>query len=154
MSDPAEYSESPSTSRRRVAEVLAVAALYFLTARLGLLLAIPGGHVTTLWPPSGIALAAVVLLGRRVWVGVWLGSFIANFWDFFGGPLGFASGLGISATLGIGAMLTALLGRRLLRISVGLRDPLAHVRDVCIFMGLGGMVSCVLSALGGGASPY
>ena len=39
--------------------ILALAAAYFVSARLGLLLAIPGGHVTPVWPPSGIALAAL-----------------------------------------------------------------------------------------------
>jgi len=39
--------------------LLAAAALYFLTGRPGLL-AMPGGHVTLVWPPSGIALAAVL----------------------------------------------------------------------------------------------
>ena len=31
-----------------------------------------------MWPPSGLALAAVLLLGQRVWPGVWLGAALAN----------------------------------------------------------------------------
>ena len=54
--------------------VLAVAALYLLTARLGLTLALPPEQkATAVWLPSGIALAALLLLGYRLWPGVWLG---------------------------------------------------------------------------------
>jgi PAS domain S-box-containing protein len=127
-------------------EIFALAALYFLTARLGLLMAIPGGHVTPVWPPSGIALAAVLLRGRRIWPGIWLGSFAANVLDFYGSPSSLATGPAMSATFGIGASLTAVLGGQLLRRFVGERNPLERVRDVCAFMALGGVVSCLSSA--------
>jgi PAS domain S-box-containing protein len=131
---------------RWLGEVLALATLYFLTARLGLLMAMPSGHVTPVWPPSGIALAAVLLRGRRVWPGIWLGSFAANIWDFYGGPPSLTMEVATAATFGIGASLTALLGRHLLRRFVGQRNPLERVLDVCAFMALGGVVSCLVSA--------
>ena len=131
---------------RWLGEVLALAACYFLTARLGLLMAIPGAYVTPVWPPSGIALAAVLLRGRRVWPGILLGSFAANFWHFYGSRSGLPTELATAATIAIGASLTALLGRHLLRRFVGERNPLARVQDVCAFMALGGVVSCLASA--------
>ena len=146
MNAAAPTRRAPRFDARWLAEVLALAALYFLTARLGLLLAIPGGHVTPVWPPSGIALAAVLLRGRRVWPGIWLGSFAANFWDFHGSPMSLATELGTSAVFGVGASLAALLGTHLLRRFVGDRNPLERVRDVCAFMALGGVVSCLASA--------
>ena len=51
-----------------------------------------------------------------------------------------------SATFGAGASLTALLGSQLLRRFVGERNPLERVLDVCAFMALGGVVSCLVSA--------
>src|SRR5207248_7102051 len=45
-------------------------AVYFVTARLGLRLDAVGGFATLVWPPSGIALAALVLFGPRLWPGV------------------------------------------------------------------------------------
>ena len=57
-----------------------------------------------------------------------------------------ATELATSATFGIGASLTALLGSQLLRRFVGERNPLERVRDVCAFMALGGVVSCLVSA--------
>lgn len=136
---------TPHFDVRWLGEVLALAALYFLTARLGLLMAIPGAYITPVWPPSGIALAAVLLRGGRVWPGIWLGSFAANLWHFYGySPL--ATALTASATIGIGASLTALLGCLLLRRFGGERNPLERVLDVCAFMALGGVVSCLASA--------
>ncbi len=127
-------------------EVIALAAIYFLTARLGLLLAVPDGHVTPVWPPSGIALAAILLRGRHVWPGIWLGSFTANLWDFYGSPSSAATEIAASVTIGVGASLAALAGALLLRRFVGGRNPLERVRDVCAFMALGGVVSCLISA--------
>ena len=126
--------------------ILGLAAAYFATARLGLLLAIPGGHVTPVWPPSGIALAALLLCGGRVAPGIWLGSFAANLWDFVGSPMGLATEMATSATFGAGALAAALLGQRLLRRFVGRRNPLGRVRDVWFFMILGGAASALVSA--------
>jgi integral membrane sensor domain MASE1 len=55
-----------------------VAAVYFAAAKLSLLLAIPPGYATAVWPPSGIAVAALLLLGNRVWPGVWVGAALVN----------------------------------------------------------------------------
>src|ERR1700704_7056719 len=55
-----------------------LAGLYFATAKLSLLLAIPPGYATAVWPPSGLALAAVLLAGNRAWPGIWLGAAFAN----------------------------------------------------------------------------
>jgi hypothetical protein len=59
--------------------VVALATTYFVTAKASLLLAIPPGYATAVWPPSGIALAALLLYGTRLWPGVWLGAALANF---------------------------------------------------------------------------
>jgi signal transduction histidine kinase len=64
--------------RADVAWNAGVAAAYFLAAKIGLTLATVGVTVTLVWPPSGVAVAAMLLLGRRVWPGVALGAFIAN----------------------------------------------------------------------------
>ena len=61
-----------------VAQVTLIALVYVAVARLSLALAIPPGYATPVWPPSGIALAAMLLFGIRSWPGVWLGAAIAN----------------------------------------------------------------------------
>ena len=58
--------------------ILLVGVVYYAFGRLGLLLAIPPGYATAVWPASGMALAGMLLLGYRVWLGVLLGSFFVN----------------------------------------------------------------------------
>src|SRR5262252_3103959 len=78
-SQPAEHVRRPMALRRGdVAWAGGVAVAYFLAAKIGLTLATVGVTVTLVWPPSGVAVAAMLLLGRRVWPGVALGAFIAN----------------------------------------------------------------------------
>src|SRR5262249_12469877 len=55
-----------------------LAVLYILTARAGLQLATVGAPVTLVWPPSGLALAALLLGGLRLWPGLALGATLAN----------------------------------------------------------------------------
>src|SRR5436190_23785597 len=87
--------------------ILAIAAIYYGAAKLGLDLAFAAPSVTAVWPPTGIALAAILLFGYRVWPGVALGALLANAW----------TGVPLYTTLGIAAgnTLEALVGAYLLR---------------------------------------
>ncbi len=60
------------------AEVVVVAVLYWMAAVVGLQFAIPPGNASAVWPPSGIALAALLLRSRAIFPGVWIGAFVAN----------------------------------------------------------------------------
>src|SRR5215813_8367748 len=57
---------------------LAVGTAYFLLAKLGLQLASLNPSATPVWPPTGFALAMVLLFGQRVWPAVFAGALIAN----------------------------------------------------------------------------
>jgi len=61
-----------------VGKAAAVAAAYFVTGKLSVLLAIPPGIASPVWVPSGIALAAVLRWGYAAGAGVWVGSFLVN----------------------------------------------------------------------------
>ena len=68
-----------SQSLRRVGLLFGLAAIYYFAARLGLRFAYINSSVTTIWPPAGIALAAFVLLGYRVWPAILGAAFLANY---------------------------------------------------------------------------
>src|SRR4030095_12427916 len=55
-----------------------VALVYFGAAKLGLSLAIIHANVSPVWPPTGVAIAAVLLFGYRMWPGLFVGAFAAN----------------------------------------------------------------------------
>ena len=59
-------------------KILLLALAYALSGKLGLRLAFLNASATAVWPPAGIALAALLLLGYRVWPGVLLGAFMVN----------------------------------------------------------------------------
>ncbi len=66
-----------------VLRTLTVATFYFAVARLALLLAFPGSNATSVWPPSGIAVALAVMWGWRAIPGIFLGALTANAVSFF-----------------------------------------------------------------------
>ena len=65
-------------SLRYPLNVMAVAAVYGAAAVLSLRVAVVGNVVTPVWPPTGIALVALLVLGPRVWPGIALGAFVVN----------------------------------------------------------------------------
>src|SRR5215210_5646392 len=68
-----------TADRRRLFAIgLAVMLAYVLAARLGFRLAFVAEQVTTVWAPTGIAQAALLLWGRKYWPAIWIGAFAAN----------------------------------------------------------------------------
>lgn len=120
-----------------------VAAIYYGSAKLGLSLAFTTPSVTAIWAPTGIALAAMVLWGYRLWPGVALGAFLANSW----------TGVPLYAVLGIttGNTLEAVVGAYLLR-RVDFRPSLERVQDVLALVVLAGGLSTTVSATVGVSS--
>ena len=138
------------TALRRIA---IVAAVYCATARLGHMLAVPPVFATAVWPPAGIALAAVLVWGRRVWPGVWLGAFLSNLWIFLQtvGGASLPGGL-IASIMAVGAVLQALLAGFLIDCFVSRPLRLDHEKDILKFLLLGGPVSCLVNATVGVAT--
>src|SRR3954447_12843095 len=61
-----------------IARIALLAGLYALTGELGLLLAVPPGYATIIWPASGIAIGMLLVHGARLWPAVLLGSWALN----------------------------------------------------------------------------
>jgi integral membrane sensor domain MASE1 len=61
-----------------VLRILALAAAYYGAGNVGLLFEIVRGQVTPLWPPTGIALVGLFVLGVRAWPGITLGALLLN----------------------------------------------------------------------------
>ena len=115
-----------------------VALVYVAAAIGGLSQAVVGSTVTLVWAPSGIALAALLLLGYRMVPGVALGAFVANAWTTV--PLGVAAGIAVGNTL------EAVVGVWLLTRFTGFRSALDRRRDVFAFIALAAVASTTLSA--------
>ncbi|MGH7858955.1 MAG: MASE1 domain-containing protein, partial [Candidatus Binatia bacterium] len=92
---------------RRGVSILLLAGVYLAFARLGMQLALPGEHVSPIWPPVGIALGALLLWGRWLWPGIWLGSLTA---DLLNG-----ASPALALFMSIGSVLAPVIGAELLR---------------------------------------
>ncbi|HWP57950.1 MAG TPA: MASE1 domain-containing protein [Candidatus Acidoferrales bacterium] len=63
---------------RITTSILALAIVYFFTGKFGLSLAVVHPSASAVWPPSGLALAALLLWGYRLWPGIFIGAFLVN----------------------------------------------------------------------------
>ena len=133
-------------------KALLLAASYFLAGRLGLLLAIPPGYATAIFPSSGIALGALLLWGNRFFPGVLAGSFLLNLtmspnWlDVFS-----VSGL-VALAIAVGSTLQAVVGASLVRHFVVDYRTLVDEKDIFKFYLVSGPLSCLISATNGTAT--
>ncbi|MFD4953572.1 MASE1 domain-containing protein [Streptomyces sp. NPDC058451] len=120
-----------------VLQIIAVAALYFASGKLGLLQHFMRGQVTPLWPPTGIALAALLLMGLRILPGIVLGSFLI---DLTLGP-------SLPAVLAItaGNTLAPLCSYALLRVT-GFRTRMNRFQDALTLVFLGAFAGMLISA--------
>ena len=131
-----------------LSKVLITGVAYYVSGRLGLLLAIPPGYATAVWPASGIALVATLLFGYRVLPGVLLGSFCINAGVTLDTTRTTAilNSLSLAFGVGIGAAIQAAVGAHLIRRFVGFPTPLDLRGDVVRFLGLAGPISCLVNA--------
>lgn len=117
--------------------LLTTASLYFVGAKIGLLFALVGDAVTLFWMPSGIALAALLLYGNRMWPGVFFGALLGNL----------ASGWLVSTEISLGATLAAVLAASLLR-RLRFNVELQQNRDIFLLL-IAATFSALISGLNG-----
>jgi PAS domain S-box-containing protein len=123
-----------------------LAFAYFAAGRLGLHFALVNPVASPVWPASGVALAAVVLLGRRVWPGVFLGAFLVNVSTTGRFPM--------SIAIAAGNTLEALLGAYLLDLFNDARRNFDRPGDVGRFFLLASLASTTVAATVGAISVY
>jgi len=126
-----------SALRDNAPKIIALFAVYFITARLGLMLGAVSGFATFVWPPSGISLAALFIFGTELWPGIALGAFFAN-WSL-GAPFGVAAGIALGNTL------EAMTGVFLLR-RFGFLTSLENLRSVLGLVLPATVLSTIVSA--------
>src|SRR5262250_2146401 len=109
---------TPPTSRMLlVVENLTIGAAYYGLGRLALLLAIPPGYASAIWPPAGLALAGMLAFRYRVWPGIFVGHFLVNLYPSFEASLAlpFITVLLLALSIAVGGTLQAALGAFLIR---------------------------------------
>ena len=131
--------------------IVGIALAYYVAGKLGLLLAIPPGFTTAIWPASGIALGGTLLFGMRIWPGILVGSFCVNVGAAFdaSSTASILNSLAVATGIGIGAVFQATAGTYLIRKVVGFPSSLDGEKEILKFLAIGGPVSCLASATTG-----
>ena len=119
--------------------VVILTAFYFLGGMLGKQAAFLSGSIALVWPPSGIALAAILLFGYRFWPGVALGAMLFSLLD--GVPFGFFT-LGTAIGNTVGAIVCTFLLRKLINFDVRME----RTRDVTGFIVLACFLGTTVNA--------
>ncbi|MEU4443136.1 MASE1 domain-containing protein [Actinosynnema sp. NPDC050801] len=121
---------------RYVLHLAVVAVGYYAGAGIGLLQALVNDQVTPLWPPTGVAVLALLLGGMRLWPGIAVGAFAVNFT---------ITDLGATVLISAGNTLGPVVAYLLLK-RVGFRLEIDRTRDALALVLLGGLVGMAVSA--------
>src|SRR5467141_815537 len=127
-----------NVKRGDLATAVVLAVVYFCAAKLGLRLAYVHPSATAVWAPTGIALAAFLILGYRVWPGIFLAAFFANITT--------AGSVLTSIGVATGNTLEGVVGCYLVRRFARGQQAFERAQDVFKFAFLAGMVSTTISA--------
>jgi PAS domain S-box-containing protein len=118
--------------------IAVLCAIYYYAGRLGLSMAVVHPSATVVWPPTGIALAAILLFGPRLWPGVFLGAFLVN--------INTAGSVATSIAIATGNTLEALVGAFMARRFAKGSAAFDRSNDVVKFVVFAGMTSAMISA--------
>jgi len=129
-------------------QIIGVAAAYFIAGKLGNLFVIPPSYATVIFPSSGIALASVLLYGKRAGWGILLGAVLLN------GTIpitenDLSESLNpslIALAISGGAVLQAFVGAYLVRRLAGKPNILSNKKNILLFLFYGGFVSALLNS--------
>jgi PAS domain S-box-containing protein len=138
-----EAAENVRVAPRQIGSYLAqttlVFAAYFIAGKLGQATHnIRSSNLGPVWPAYGVALAAILLCGYRVWIGVLVAAFLVA----FSSPVPLVTSIGQAA----GTTLAALIGAFLLLRIAKFLPSMSRLRDALALIVLGGLSSAVVSA--------
>jgi len=141
---PRQFADGQASLLRAAAIGTAVLAVYIAAAEVGFRVALVAEQVTTVWAPTGIAIATLLIWGPRFWPAIWLGAFAVN--------AATSAPLWTAFLVATGNTLESLAAERALR-GVPRFDPgLRRVADVLTFIGIAVVACSAVSATAGAAT--
>lgn len=140
---------TPIRSMQWVGYAAAVALLYFITAKASLLIHLSAGPASPIWLPAGLAIAALLIGGQRLWPGILLGAFLSD-------PMLAPTTAGIIAASGYatGVTLQALLGATLAKSCLDRQTLSVRAGREWHFLFSTGPLACLMSPTIGISTRY
>jgi two-component sensor histidine kinase len=143
-----------TTTASYLLEIVAVAVVYIVSARIGQIFAIEPGNVTPVWIPSGLMLAWALIRGNYIWPGIFIGAFLGNVWAYVDLSSvsiilsslfsGFANGLGDSiCTVG---------SAYFIKLMTGDGNPFRNFKAFLILFAFGVVLGPLVSAVMGASA--
>ncbi|MBK7651713.1 MAG: MASE1 domain-containing protein [Flammeovirgaceae bacterium] len=127
------------------------AVLYFFSAQLGYFLAFSDSSSLPVWPPSGVAFALIILLGRSSWPGIAIGALISNLMGAWNNEtLTPYTLVLITSLITLGQTLEILIGNYLVKIWIKDDYPFNSTKDTFRFL----FVVLLMSLAGAGICMY
>ncbi|UXR66046.1 ATP-binding protein [Bdellovibrio bacteriovorus] len=130
-------------------QTLLIAFLYYITGKVGLLLALPPGYASLIWAPLGLSIAALLLFGINRWPGVFLGAFLINIRNL-GVLADLLTPLGVAGGSTLGIVTGAWLAGRWLQFP----KRFYLEREVLLFLLVTGPLAALISATLGVSTLY
>ena len=127
-----------------LAQTALLAAIYFAAGKVGLMLAFVNANTTAVWPPTGIALAAFLLLGNQIWPAILLGAFAVNVTT--------SGSIPASIAIALGNTLEGLIAAQLVNRFAHGCQVFNRAYDIFKFALLAGLLSTMVSATFGATS--
>src|SRR5262249_4046597 len=124
--------------------LIGIGVTYLVLAKSGLALALIHPSASAIWPPTGFALAAIVLWGYRVLPAIFLAAMIANATTF--------GSIGAAISIATGNSLEALVGAALINVWCNGRDTFSTANTVAKFAVVCAALATPISATVGTAS--
>jgi integral membrane sensor domain MASE1 len=130
-------------------KIVAIAVLYYLSAQLGHNLAFPETNSLPTWPPSGVAFALIILLGRSSWPGITIGALIGNLLAYWNHQeLSIQSIIALSTLISFAQTSEALVGNFLVKVWIKDDYPFNRTKDTFSFL----FVTMFICLIGAGIS--
>ncbi|KZY67128.1 hypothetical protein A3738_05470 [Oleiphilus sp. HI0066] len=135
----------------RLSEVVVIATIYVVFARLGQTFAIEPSNVTPVWIPSGVLMAVALRYGPHIWPGVFLGAFLGNIWAYFS-TKSFSTifnAIASASMNGLGDVISIVVAAELIRHFARSEEILASQRTLAYYLFYGAILGPFASALFG-----
>jgi len=133
-------------TKRFLLAYLLLTVAYVASGKLALLLAVPPGYASPIFPPAGISVAGMLIGGQATLPWTFLGSFLLNLWiDLSAGHEPVATCFVAAVVIAAASMLQAAIGGTVLRRAIGYPAPLDNGRDLSRFLFVS-PVFCLTSA--------
>ncbi|MGR9072891.1 MAG: CHASE domain-containing protein, partial [Gammaproteobacteria bacterium] len=135
---------------------LVIAAAYFSGGILGMMLAFAPSNASPIWPASGIALGGLLICGKKILPGLFIGALATQIYAFADTSSlpKIIDSIWIGSVIGIASCLQATVGAKLIHRFVGKDNPLIEDRKILYFFLLGGPLSSTISATIGISTLY